>query len=90
MKGPASPGEVNKGKTNTIISKGTGAMKTKKQQLIRYLRLNGYSQLRAEQLATDQLRLIKFLDKRPLDYRLMWQNDGIRVYRILRDPAHYD
>jgi len=34
--------------------------------------------------------LIEFLDSRPLDYRLMWQNDGIRVYRILRDPAHYD
>ena len=34
--------------------------------------------------------LLDFIDDRPLDFRLMWQNDGIRIYRILRNPAHYD
>ena len=34
--------------------------------------------------------LLDFIDNRPLDFRLMWQNDGIRIYRILRNPAHYD
>jgi hypothetical protein len=34
--------------------------------------------------------LVDFVDSRSLDFELMWKNDGIRVYRILRNPAHYD
>ena len=30
-----------------------------------------------------------FLDSHPLDFRMIWKNNRIWVYSILRDPAHY-
>ena len=34
--------------------------------------------------------LLEFIDRRSQDFRLIWENNGIFIYRILRNPIHYD
>ena len=33
---------------------------------------------------------LDFVDRRSQDFRLIWENNGIFIYRILRNPIHYD
>jgi hypothetical protein len=33
--------------------------------------------------------IVQFVEERPDDFRKLWNNKGIVVYEVLRDPAHY-